>query len=173
MNGYSPWYAAIHKTLSDATAQTIYDHSLHGYSIQAQLTDHALWLGVKWPDGGSIAVRTAYAPDVDLQLIKSETFAGGVSFEFESLIGQHFVQIKYEPGENSRLPLHSQSGTFPFGNFSFLAAGPCNVGKIRPSQWPRPYFAERPPLRAVIFQSYQTGHRFRIVLPASGLFKGL
>jgi hypothetical protein len=119
MNGYSPWYAAIHKTLSDATAQTIYEHSLHGYSIQAKLTDHALWLGVKWPDGGSIALRTAYAPDVDLQLIKSEIFAGGVRFELESLIGQHFVQIKYEPGKIpvfhctvSLIP--SQPVTFPF-----------------------------------------------------------
>ncbi|WP_346320211.1 hypothetical protein [Chitinophaga sp. YIM B06452] len=119
MNGYSPWYAAVYKTLTDVSAQTVYNYSLHGYSIQAQLTDHALWLETKWPKGGGIAVRTAYAPEAGLQLTGSEIFAGGVKFQLESPIGQHFVQIKYEPGKIplfrctvSFIPL--QPLTFPF-----------------------------------------------------------
>lgn len=102
MNGFSPWYAAVYDTLSNGEVQTLYSHSLQGYSITAKLSGHALWLVARWPKGGAVALRTAYAPEQPLQLTRTETSAGAMRFHLESPVGQHLVELKYEP---SHLPI--------------------------------------------------------------------
>lgn len=100
MNGFSPWYAAVYQALGSGALQTLYSYSLHGYAISAQLTDNALWLVITWPKGGSMAVRTAYAPDAAMQLTATETAETGVLFRLESPMGRHIVALQYEAGSS-------------------------------------------------------------------------
>ncbi|MGN6511412.1 MAG: hypothetical protein ACTHLD_18245, partial [Chitinophaga sp.] len=100
MNGFSPWYAAVYQALGSGALQTLYSYSLHGYAISAQLTDNALWLVITWPKGGSMAVRTAYAPDAAMQLTAIETAETGVLFRLESPMGRHIVALQYEAGSS-------------------------------------------------------------------------
>ncbi|MBO9153935.1 hypothetical protein ACFOTA_17070 [Chitinophaga sp. GCM10012297] len=109
MNGFSPWYASVYQSLTDGAVQTLYNHSLHGYSVQAKLSEHALWLVIDWPKGGSIALRTAYAPDQALQLTGTKTSAGGIRFLLGSPLGEHVVDLKFDPAD---LPLFHCSVSF-------------------------------------------------------------
>lgn len=93
--GISPWQAAAIQALSAEDLLPVLQRETAGFTFSVYKTANALWVMTGWPKGCRVALRTAFVPDGELALEKTEEAENEVLFSMRSIIGSFTVRLQF------------------------------------------------------------------------------
>jgi hypothetical protein len=99
MEAISPWAAVATDIFNDADLPVIYVKQLGAYKLTVHNVGDSLYIIVNWPEGGRLALRTAYAPNDDISIKKVVENDTGTTFYIKAVIGDYTVKLDFPDQE--------------------------------------------------------------------------
>lgn len=114
MNKISPWTATVQEDLAHSTK--LFEKAVSKFTLSGLLTNDSAWIIVTWPQGGSVAFRTAYALNGTFEIGNVHEDGHAVIVKLSTAIGNYEVRLEFP---NAEQPLFHYTTTF-HPNFPIL-----------------------------------------------------
>lgn len=135
MNALSPWAAAVKNLFHGQDLPTLFQQDISGYTVRVHSVANSLWISVTCIKGTQVVLRTAYAPNDQLQLGKVIKNSDGITIHLSATIGHYRVKLEFPDAEK---PIIRYTTTLtanspllvPFWPRDMVITGPDDSGRM-------------------------------------------
>ena len=131
MNALSPWAIAAKAVFNNHNLSSVYDREIAGYTVKIYHLNNSLWILVDCPKGTQVALRSAYAPNDQLQIEKVTKRDDSVLITLSAGMGKYEVMLQF-PDKHKPIIRYTTTLTatepllVPFWPRDMVIAGPNN-----------------------------------------------
>lgn len=103
--GVSPWMLSLLDELGEGRPDPHWSYSFEDFSFEITEGKQSLWITIRYPSGGRMALRAAYCPDGELTVdeIRQIGIDNGVEVQLGSTIGSFRVEIDFPQADRPML----------------------------------------------------------------------
>jgi hypothetical protein len=99
----SPWLLAFREELTGGMAKRLGGRNVRGMFFEVHAGENSLWTIARWPTGGGVAFRTAYAPHGEYTVTHCVEEEDHLECRIATAIGEYRVRIEYPTDQRSAL----------------------------------------------------------------------
>src|SRR5215217_1243858 len=101
--GVSPWMLSLQQELGEERRASSWSYSLQDFLFDIVEGDQSLWIVIRFPSGGEVALRAAYCPYNNITINELRSLGDGVEYGTEngmdiylsSVTGEYHVRLEF------------------------------------------------------------------------------
>lgn len=93
MNTVTPWTATVQADIE--ASRPLFERKVASYLFTFHNTGDSLWIKVQWPEGGSIAFRTAFGMNSVFEKVEIDEVANGLLIGAETRLGGYEIRVSF------------------------------------------------------------------------------